>query len=217
MSRDVKVKICGLTREQDVDRVVDLGASYCGFIVYWKSPRGQPLERAAELAKRVGQAKSVVVDVEAAVEDLKRYQESGFDYFQIHAGLEKLAAGSEYLPAISERVGRDRLWIAPRISPQDPFPEHILPYVATVLIDTFHKDRYGGTGETGDWKRIAQWIQLYPETNFLLSGGLKPENLADAVRATGANRIDLSSGVEAEPGIKSPEKLDALFGALKSV
>ena len=72
----------------------------------------------------------------------------------------------------------------------------------------------GGTGETGDWDRFASLKMLYSNHNWILAGGLGPSNICAAIAATGTNFVDLSSGVEAEPGKKDPEKLRELFGAL---
>ena len=106
------------------------------------------LERAAALAERVPEGRRVVVDVETGADDLERYRDAGFDRFQIHAGL---SVGLASLAAWSGLVGRERLWVAPRLAPSDAFPGAVLEFADTVLLDTYHKDRVGGTGETGDW------------------------------------------------------------------
>lgn len=212
MYRPVEVKICGLTREVDVDLALELGADFCGFIVYPKSPRGLTLERAVELSSRVPEGQRVLVDVETGTEELEHYRDTGFDYFQIHAGLN---VGLASLAAWSGLVGRERLWIAPRLAPKEPFPEAVLEFADTVLLDTYHKDQVGGTGETGDWAGFAELKQKHPMTNWVLAGGLNSENVLGAIAATGAERVDLNSGVESEPGIKNPEKLRELFRVLK--
>jgi len=84
MLADVKVKCCGLTREEDVDLVLDLGADYCGFIVYPNSPRGLTLERAIQLAARVPESKRVLVDVAPTPDQIARYAASGFARIQLH-------------------------------------------------------------------------------------------------------------------------------------
>lgn len=213
MYRPVGVKICGLTREADVDLALELGADFCGFIVYPKSPRGIPMKRAVELASRVPEGRRVLVDVETGTEELEHRREAGFDFFQIHAGLN---LGLASLAGWSGLVGRERLWMAPRLKPGDAFPEMLFEFADTMLLDTYHKDQVGGTGETGDWAGFAELKQRHPAANWILAGGLNPRNLLDAIAATGAERVDVNSGVESEPGIKSPEKLRELFGALKA-
>ena len=211
MHKIPKVKICGLTREEDIDLALELGADYCGFIVFPKSPRGITVGRAAELASRVPEGKRVLVDVETGAGELELRRDLGFDYFQIHTSLE---VGLATLAGWSGLVGRDRLWIAPKFAQSDAFPESVLEFTNTVLLDTYHKDRMGGTGETGDWDRFMSLKAQYSEHNWILAGGLSPSNICAAIAATGTDCADLSSSVEAEPGRKDPEKLRELFGAL---
>ena len=212
MFRPVQIKVCGLTREEDVDMALSLGADYCGFIVYPKSPRGLSLERASELAARVPEGKRVVVDVETGSDELERFRDAGFDYFQIHAGLQ---VGLATLATWSGLVGKERLWVAPRLAPGDAFPEAILEFADTVLIDTFSKSQIGGTGEVGDWEGFASLREMHPHIHWILAGGLSPDNALEAVAATGAEHIDVNSGVESVPGIKDAEKLRSLFKTLR--
>ena len=207
-----KIKVCGLTREEDVDRVLSLGVDYCGFIVYPKSPRGLTLERAAELANRVPEGKRVVVDVETDSENLKRLNELGFDYYQIHAK----QADRDSFAKWSELVGKDRLWLSPHSAPEERFPEACLDFAGTILVDTFSKDQVGGTGQVGDWERFAKLQAIHPHTRWILAGGLSPDNLAQAVEESAATCIDVNSGVESAPGIKDAQKLTDLFRALAS-
>ncbi len=212
MYRPVAIKVCGLTREADVDLALELGADYCGFIVYPKSPRGLSIERAAELARRVPEGKRVLVDVETGAEELERYRDQGFDFFQIHAGLN---IGMVSLAAWSGLVGRNRLWLAPRMAPGEDFTDAVLEFADTILVDAYHKDQFGGTGVTGDWAGFADLRQRLPQANWILAGGLHPGNVLAALAATGAETLDVNSGVETSPGIKNPEKLQELFGVLK--
>jgi len=214
MYRPVTVKICGLTREADIELALELGADFCGFIVYPKSQRGLSLERAVALSSRLPVGKRVLVDVETGTDDLERYRDAGFDFFQIHAGVD---LGLASLAAWSGLVGRERLWVAPRLKPQDVFPAAVLEFADTVLLDTYHQNQVGGTGEVGDWAGFARLKQKHARTNWVLAGGLKAENVLEAIAKTGTDRVDISSGVESEPGKKNPEKLRELFGVLKPV
>jgi phosphoribosylanthranilate isomerase len=211
MGRSVEIKVCGMTREDDLEQALALGVDYLGFIVYPKSPRGRPLEQAARLAAQVPVGQRVVVDVEPSVDDLKRYLDAGFDRFQIHLSL---PLRMETVAAWSELVGRQRLWLAPRISPQDEFPQSILQYADTLLLDTYSKHQVGGTGQTGDFRRFASLQQQYVATQWVLAGGLTPVNVTEAIQLSGAHRIDVNSGVETAPGIKDPAKLSELFRVL---
>jgi phosphoribosylanthranilate isomerase len=212
MPSSVKIKICGLTREEDVEQALELGADYCGFIVYPESPRGLSYMRAAELAALVPVGKRVVVDVETEIDDLKRLREMGFDYYQIHTRQE---VDSETLAAYSETVGKQQLWLAPRVAPEDSFHESILDFADTILIDTFSKDQVGGTGQTGDWERFSKLQGAHPNTHWVLAGGLNSQNVHEAIASTGARHIDVNSGVESQPGIKDWARLRQLFDHLR--
>lgn len=212
MFSPVQIKVCGLTREEDVDLALELGADYCGFIVYPKSPRGLSFGRAAELAARVPEGKRVLVDVETGSDDLERLRDLGFDYFQIHAGLQ---VGLATLATWSGLVGKERLWLAPRVAPEDAFPSAVLEFAETILLDTFSKEQVGGTGKTGDWERFAELQKAHSENNWILAGGLGPENVLDAVASTGTRHVDINSGVESAPGIKDVAKLREVFAKLR--
>ena len=212
MNQAVDIKICGMTREEDVELALSLGANFLGFIVYPQSPRGITLERAVALAARVPAGQRVIVDVETAADDLLRYRDAGFDRFQIHASLPIAEA---QLARWSEIVWRDRLWLAPRVAPADVFPESLLQYTDTVLLDTYSSNQVGGTGHTGDFARFASLKQQFEDTQWILAGGLSPSNVPDALVRSTASRIDVNSGVETAAGIKDPEKLRELFRVVR--
>ena len=207
-----KIKVCGLTREEDVKLTLSLGADYLGFILYPQSPRAVPLDRAVELAAAVPVGQRVAVDVATSLEDLKSYSDAGFDYFQIHFG-----ADFEHnnLAEYSKIVGKDKLWLAPRLASEDSFSEDILDYANTILIDTFVNDQFGGTGKVGDWTRFNALKERYPQTNWVLAGGLSPSNLLDALASATADHLDINSGVEIAPGIKDGAKLREAFKVLR--
>ena len=207
-----KIKVCGLTREEDVDLTLSLGADYFGFILYSQSPRAVSLDHAVELAATVPVGQRVAVDVATSLEDLKSYSDAGFDYFQIHFG-----ADFEHnnLAEYSKIVGKDKLWLAPRLASEDSFSEDILDYANTILIDTFVNDQFGGTGKVGDWTRFNALKERYPQTNWVLAGGLSPSNLLDALASATADHLDINSGVEIAPGIKDGAKLREAFKVLR--
>ena len=203
-----KVKICGMTREADIEQALSCGSDYIGIILYPKSPRGVSLERARELLKVIPEGKAVAVDVNTGTDDLMRYQELGFGNYQIHV---PMTIGFSSLAAWSGMVGSDHLWLAPKIPPREDFPQVVLEFADTIMVDTFSKDLYGGTGKVGDWNKFNLWHTLYNHKTWILSGGLNPENIAEAVKNTSADIYDLASGVEAEPGVKDPAKISAFF------
>ena len=207
-----KIKVCGLTREEDVKLTLSLGADYLGFILYPQSPRAVSLDRAVELAAAVPVGQRVAVDVATSLDDLKRYREAGFDYFQIHFGAD---FDHSNLAEYSKIVGKEKLWLAPRLASEDTFTEDILDYANTILIDTFVNDQFGGTGKVGDWTRFNALKERYPQTNWILAGGLSPSNLLDALASATADHLDINSGVEIAPGIKDGAKLREAFKVLR--
>ena len=212
MDSSIKIKVCGLTRIEDVQLALSLGADYCGFIVYPKSPRAVSLDRAAELASYVPVGKRVIVDVETAPDEIAQLRGSCFDYFQIHTGLHK---GSPSLASMSYQLGKERLWLAPRLDTKDEFSEEFTTFADTILLDAYQKDLYGGTGHTSDWPRFTQLSATYPKTKWILAGGLTPSNVLKAQAATGARHLDINSGVEVAPGVKDAAKLREVFQILK--
>ena len=207
-----KIKVCGLTREEDVKLTLSLGADYLGFILYPQSPRAVSLDRAVELAAAVPVGQRVAVDVATSLDDLKRYLYAGFDYFQIHFGAD---FDHSNLAKYSKIVGKEKLWLAPRLASEDTFTEDILDYANTILIDTFVNDQFGGTGKVGDWTRFNALKERYPQTNWVLAGGLSPSNLLDALASATADHLDINSGVEIAPGIKDGAKLREAFKVLR--
>lgn len=212
MNAPLQVKVCGLTSERDVLLAQEAGADYFGFIAYAGSPRAVSLQRAQELAAGLPAGRRVVVDVATSPEQLERYRDAGFDYFQIHT---ELSAGEQVFRQWSDLVGRERLWLAPRLKPGETVPEALLAYAANFLVDTYAKGQVGGTGQTGDWGQFSELRLKYPDVQWILAGGLDASNVLAALAATGATHIDVNSGVESAPGVKDAQKLAELFRVLR--
>jgi phosphoribosylanthranilate isomerase len=211
MINGVRLKVCGLTSLVDADAADSVGADALGFIFYPKSPRGITLTQYAAMKDRLPPRKKVAVSVEPSAADLAAQSAAGFDFFQIHFSAD---TPTYLLASWAETVALSRLWLAPKLPPgQDVKPEW-LPFADTILLDTFHADKFGGTGETGDWAKFKRHRDTHPAKTWILSGGLKPDNVAAAVTATGAKFLDVNSGVELSPGVKDPAKLKALVLAL---
>ncbi|MEM7673030.1 MAG: phosphoribosylanthranilate isomerase [Verrucomicrobiota bacterium] len=207
-----KVKVCGMTREADIEHALNCGADYIGMILYPKSPRAISVSRAEELLQVIPEGKGVAVDVNTGTDDLMRYRDAGFGSFQIHV---EFTIGFPSLAAWSGMVGREQLWLVPKIPPREEFPQVVLEFADSIMIDTYSTDAHGGTGEVGDWTQFNYWATLYNHKQWILAGGLNPENIRKAAENTEADVLDLSSGVESEPGIKDHAKISALFAALK--
>lgn len=213
MKQAVRVKVCGIMRQEDSSAALRAGADKIGLNLYTGSPRGISLDRARELLINIPQGRRVMVDVETVPEKLAEYRQCGFDFFQIHFDV---SAGKDKVTAWSKVVSSKCLWLAPRLSPGEPFPEWLLEFADTILFDAYAKYVYGGSGKTGDWGNFAELQKKYQEKTWVLAGGLNPANIAQAVRVSKARFVDVNSGVESAPGIKDGEKLKSFMSALRN-
>lgn len=208
---DVRVKICGLTRPEDVTAAAEAGAAYCGFVFFEKSPRHVSVETARALAVEAppGLAKvALVVDAEDAALDAITGAVP-LDMLQLHGG-----ESPGRVAAIKARTGLP-VMKAVGIAGEDDLPA-LARYAGAadqLLIDAKPPkgaDLPGGNGLRFDWRLIAGRRWGVP---WMLAGGLTPENAAEAVAMTGARQLDVSSGVEAAPGIKDAGKIRAFVEA----
>lgn len=214
MIAGIRLKVCGLTSLVDAEAADAIGADYLGFILYPKSPRYVTLTQFAAMAARLPPGRRpVAVVVEPSAEELAPVAEAGFAAVQIHFREETPLAEVEKW---RERVGVDRLWLAPKRPPGRELSPTWLPLARTFLVDTFHAAGFGGSGQTGDWAAFARLRLAHPEHHWILAGGLKPENIADAVRQSGARWVDVNSGVESAPGVKDAARLHAFGAALRA-
>ena len=207
----IRFKVCGLTSLVDADFADRCGADYLGFILYAKSPRYIPLEQFRSMAARLPEKKRVAVMVAPNLVELGEVIAAGFDFFQIHFPVETSVAT---VAGWADAVGQQRLWLAPKLPPDAEVPAALLPFAKFFLLDTFHPDKFGGTGATGDWVKFSRHQLEHPEKTWILSGGLNPANIGDALRASGARFVDVNSGVESAAGVKDHEKLKAFVVAL---
>jgi phosphoribosylanthranilate isomerase len=209
MTRDIRVKICGLTAAADVSAAVEAGAAYVGFVFFEKSPRNVTLAQARALALGVppGVAKvALTVDADDATLDALTDQVP-LDFLQLH-GHESPARVAEVksrygLPVI-KAIGIAEAADLPQINAYGGAADQLLidakpPKGAT---------RPGGNALAFDWGLIAGRDWPLP---WLLAGGLNPDNVALAVARTGARQLDVSSGVEAAPGVKDADLIRAFI------
>ncbi len=214
MINGIRLKVCGLTSLVDAEAADASGADYLGFIFYSASPRYVSFANYEAMRERLPLRKKVAVSVEPTLTDLVRQRALGFDHFQIHCPAQTPSA---VLQAWADTVGSARLWLAPRSPAAMPIPPELLAIAGTILLDTYHPDKMGGTGEAGDWSQFKAYREAHPAKHWILSGGLGPTNILAAVTATGTTWVDVNSGVEQAPGIKSPAKLQALRAAMRPV
>jgi phosphoribosylanthranilate isomerase len=206
----VQVKICGLNSPAAADAAMRAGAEFAGLNFFPKSPRAVAIETGAQLAGRMrGRTRlaAVVVDADDAL--LARIAaEVKPDYFQLH-GRESIARAAE----IAARFQIPLIKALPVATPDDLAQAQDYESVAEMfLFDTppaAHATRPGGHGIAFDWTMLACKRFNRP---WFLAGGLEPDNVARAIAVSGADMVDVSSGVESAPGVKS-ESLIADFVA----
>jgi phosphoribosylanthranilate isomerase len=191
MSR-TRIKICGLTREVDVDDAIDAGADALGFVLYARSARAVSLARARELIARLPPfITPVLLFVNASPHELhlatQALPQALLQFHGDESPEDCAAAGRPYLRAVRMAPGVDLLDSASRFSS------------AQALLLDAHVEGYGGGGKVFDWSQIPPSVPL----PVVLSGGLSPANATDGVLAVRPWAVDVSSGVELSKGVKS--------------
>jgi phosphoribosylanthranilate isomerase len=211
----VRVKICGITRKEDLDAAVAAGADAVGFVVcVAPSPRNIALEKAEKLIRQVPPfVKSVLVTVPRGIDEFEMYEKLNPDAIQIH--------GENLHAAASIRLKIPNTLLIGAVNAHLTNALDVVSRAAklfdAVLLDSFDNGRYGGTGIVHDWKlskRVKQAIHPKP---LILAGGLTPENVAEAVRTVQPYAVDVSSGVELQPGIKDHKKISKFIKNAKDV
>jgi phosphoribosylanthranilate isomerase len=207
-----KIKICGLTREQDVDAAVLAGADAIGFVMYASSPRVVSIERAAELAKRLPPfVTPVLLFVNEQEANIHRACESiPMALLQFHGD------DANETPAFCQSFSRPYIKAA-RIGEAFDLVKYALDYASAqaLLLDTLASG-YGGGGKTFNWN-LFNWSQLSTNVKLplVLSGGLTPANVAQGIALVKPWAVDVSSGVESARGIKDSQKIAAFALAVQ--
>ena len=215
MSR-TRIKICGLTREQDIDAAVEAGADAVGFVLYAKSPRFVTPRRAADLARRLPPfvtpvllfVNETVAGVRAACEVLPHA------LLQFH--------GDESAAYCREATGGARPYVrAARIPLDEATPFDLLEFSAehaqanALLLDA-HVEGYGGAGKTFPWSRLPASVNCHA----VLSGGLTPANVSEGILQVRPRfrtlAVDVSSGVESAKGIKDAGRIHQFVAAVRA-
>ena len=213
MKTAVQVKVCGLTTAGDAAYSAELGAGFLGFVLHPKSPRHVSLAQFKAMAGSLPGRTMVAVSVEPAPGALAAMREAGFDLFQVHF---RHDLPLEAVRAWSAEVGPGKLWLAPKLPPGVEVSAGFLGLADSILLDTFDPTLFGGTGRTGDWPKFRRHREAHPGRTWILSGGLNPGNVGDALAGTGARLVDVNSGVESAPGAKDRAKLAAFFAAVRA-
>jgi phosphoribosylanthranilate isomerase len=214
--RSVRIKICGLTREKDLAAAVVAGADALGFLVgVPSSPRNLTIERAKTLLKQVPVFVDRVVvtapkNIEELVEISKRLKPSAI---QIH-GKEPLDF-SKVQHNISNTQLIKTVYITEDTPKESTFNE--IEIFDAILLDSFSKGQYGGTGKVHDWTLSRQIKKAIAPTPVILAGGLNPENIKEAILAVEPYAVDVASGIEANPGEKDHKKIQAFIQNAKQI
>ena len=200
----MRVKICGLTRAEDALLAAELGAWAVGFVFWAGSPRYVAPERARAIVDALPASVTPVgVFVDQPVEEVDAIARGvGLGAVQLHGTESPAYAGGLKLPVIKALRVTDAMSETAR----DEWPE-----ATTLLIDTIDPERRGGTGRVVDWSAAADVARRRP---VLLAGGLRSDNITEAIRIVRPAGVDVSSGVERAPGVKDAALLRALFAAL---
>lgn len=202
--RRTRIKICGLTREEDVDVAVAEGADAIGFVFYPPSPRAIDFGRAEALCRRIPPFVTTVGlfvnpepgEVEEALARLP------LGLLQFHGDEDEAFCSRfahPYLRAVRMKPGVDLLNYSASF-----------PSAGALLVDAF-VDGYGGGGQTFDWSLIPPGLPA----PLILSGGLTPENVGDAIRQLRPWAVDVSSGVEVGKGIKDAGRIARFIAGVR--
>ncbi|MEK6668219.1 MAG: phosphoribosylanthranilate isomerase [Pseudomonadota bacterium] len=201
-----RIKVCGLTREADVDAAVEAGADAIGFVLYDKSPRHVSAERAGVLARRLPPFVTPVVLLVNADADLRQRALNAVPnaLLQFHGDespAQCMAAARPFLRAARMAPGLDLSDFA-----------HQFAGAQALLVDA-HAEGYGGGGQVFDWSLLPQPGQL--PLPLVLSGGLHAGNVGEGIRRVRPWAVDVSSGVEAGKGLKDAALLRAFCRAVR--
>ena len=213
-----RVKICGITSLQDAELAVASGADAIGLIFYPKSARYITATRAKEISRSVGPYVNVVaLFVNAAINEVKHVLEQ--------ASIQTLQFQGEESDEFCEQFSLPYIKAVKVPAPDNDSEAAISavqqailheaqthPNARGILLDTFHKQQPGGTGEMFDWRCV-------PDTNhyrWILAGGLKPDNVAQAINQVKPYAVDVCSGVESKPGTKDSHKVRQFIANAKA-
>jgi phosphoribosylanthranilate isomerase len=197
------IKVCGITRAEDAHHAAAHGATALGFVFWSRSPRNVTAEQAADIiAGLPPEVTPVGVFVDAPIDGIRSIvEQTGIRVVQLHGDEPPAYAAALDCP-VFRAVGVD-----------DGDAATSWPAATTLLVDTVDPVRRGGTGVAVDWNRAAA---LARARKIVLAGGLTPANVAEAITAVRPYGVDVSSGVEASPGVKDFDKVARFLANARS-
>ncbi|MFW2177574.1 MULTISPECIES: phosphoribosylanthranilate isomerase [unclassified Moraxella] len=215
----ISVKFCGFTNADQLKTAIDLGVNAVGFVLYDQSPRAVTVEQANELAKTVPPFVTIVALVVNMPEQDLVYlsHHMPFDVIQFHGD-----ESAHLCHLMADRV--NKRWIkALRVTDEDT-EQSLLAQIQElkdfgacgVLLDAYHPDKFGGTGERFDWGKIPKDSPL----PIILAGGLTADNVGEAIVSLAKEGrqivgVDVSGGIESAKGVKSVEKMQKFLANVK--
>ncbi|WP_017305674.1 phosphoribosylanthranilate isomerase [Spirulina subsalsa] len=209
----MRIKICGITQPEQGQAIAALGITTLGFICVERSPRFiSPPHLKNLLATLPPGLHKIGVFVNASLAEIQEIVTlTGLTGIQLHG-----EESPRFCQALRQEVPGVELWKALRVKT----PQHLqtvedyAPFVDAVLLDAYHPQQYGGTGQVLNW---ADLMDFAPPVPWFLAGGLTPENIREALKQVQPSGIDLSSGVERSPGDKDLQKVARLWQVMNNL
>ena len=201
-----RAKICGITRPQDIQAAVEAGADAIGLVFYEPSPRNVSIELAKQLAQHIPPYVNIVgLFVNASCEGVAQVLEQvPLDILQFHG--DETAEQCQQIAQYNKRRWYKAIQVKPDLDNLEII-QTIRQYqqagASAMLLDAWHPELKGGTGHSFDW---SQFPKL--DIPLILAGGLKPENIEEAIQTTQAYAVDVSGGVESAKGIKDQQLIE---------
>ncbi|MEZ2901919.1 phosphoribosylanthranilate isomerase [Acinetobacter terrestris] len=198
-----RAKICGITRIEDIHSAVNAGVDAIGFVFYAPSPRSVTIQQAQELAKHIPAYVQIVgLFVNATADEVTQVLEHvPLDILQFHG--DETAEQCQQIALQTKRRWYKAIQVKPELDIIKAIKSYQYAGASAVLLDAWHPELKGGTGHQFDWSQ-------FPKLNvpLILAGGLKPENIEDAIKTTRAYALDVSGGVESAKGIKDQQLIE---------
>jgi len=203
----MRIKICGITQPQQSVAIASLGATALGFICVPTSPRYVNIQQIrAAVAPLPQKIEKIGVFANTSIPEISQtVVESGLTSVQLHGN-----ESPEFCYQLRQALPEVEIIKALRIRSHEHLQQvaEYTNYIDTLLLDAYHPQHLGGTGQILDWSMLQQFSPICP---WFLAGGLTPDNILDALSLVKPNGIDLSSGVERKPGDKDLDQVAKLF------
>ena len=204
----IQIKICGVTNARDAKTCVELGAQMIGLNFYPQSPRYIEPKVARQIVEALPtHIDAVGVFVSGNADEIRRTANAAtVDCVQLHG---------DFSPEVARELAREFRVIRVFSTHPQFRPENVTLFPhCDVLLDAYHPELRGGTGQTCDWSAARATLRF--SRFFILSGGLNAENVASAIKAVTPHAVDVCSGVESAPGVKNHRAIKKFFDAVRA-